>query len=99
MHDADVGSTICTNRNDEKSRAKNSTIPMYRLEQCMDLVQECTVEELVALSTQVREDWKGYPYSEQKQLLSVMVNRRKQLYRELEPEIVYSSQRTLRMHP
>jgi len=53
--------------------------PLYSFPECIELMTDCRIEELVALSALLIEEWKGYTMDEQVLLLAALVKRRKAL--------------------
>jgi hypothetical protein len=53
--------------------------PVYTFDECMDLIKDCRLDELVALSALLIEEWKCYSVNEQMALLTALVNSRKAL--------------------
>lgn len=52
---------------------------LYTLTECIDLMKDCRLDELVALSTLLIEEWQSYTIDEQVQLLPALVKRREEL--------------------
>jgi hypothetical protein len=53
--------------------------PVYTFDECIELIKDCRIDELVALSTLLIEEWKCYTVAEQMALLTALVNCRKAL--------------------
>ena len=66
---------------------KSSTL--YSFAECIELVTDCRLDELVALSAVLFEEWKGYTIGEQALLLEAMVKRRKELMRTNDRQWLY----------
>jgi len=66
-----------------------TSTPVYSLGECMDLMKDCRLEELVALSTLLTEEWSRYSLEEQAQLLPALTKRRKELHRTADREWLF----------
>ena len=53
--------------------------PIYNFDECMELLNNCRLDELVALSALLIEEWNCYSIGEQTALLAALVNCRKSL--------------------
>ena len=69
--------------------------PIYSLEECMDLIKDCRIEELVALSALLIDEWSRYSLEEQIQLLPTLTKRRKELYRNADRQWLFFRDRNL----
>ena len=72
--------------------------PVYSFEECMELITDCRIDELVALSTLLMEEWKCYTVGEQMALLTALVNCRKAFQQHGERNFLYLKNRDKKNH-
>jgi hypothetical protein len=65
------------------------TSPLYSFAECTALLTDCRLDELVALSALLSEEWKGYTIREQTFLLEALVKRKKELMRTNDRQWLY----------
>ena len=65
------------------------TSALYSFSECIALLTDCRLDELVALSAVLYEEWKIYTIKEQTLLLEALVKRRKELMRTNDRQWLY----------